>query len=131
MESERQYTKRIQTLSDAIYTCDEAGYIKLCNKAAVELWGREPVVGKDLYCGSWRIVDADGTDLPLESYPMAITLKENRAVDGAAITIQRPDGSFRNVLQYSSPIFTMHGRFAGAINMLVDVTGLNEEADAR
>jgi PAS domain S-box-containing protein len=127
MESERQYTKRIQTLSEAIYTCDEAGYIKLCNKAAVELWGREPVAGKDLYCGSWRIVGADGTDLPLESYPMAITLKENRPVDGAEITIQRPDGSFRTVLQYSSPIFDMQGQFSGAINMLIDVTGVNEK----
>jgi PAS domain S-box-containing protein len=127
MESEKQYEKIIQNLLDPIYTCDESGYIKLFNKAAVELWGREPEPGKDLYCGSHKILNKDGTDLPLENYPMAITLKESKPVDNAEITIQRPDGSFRHILQSSTPIYNLHGQLTGAVNILIDVTNKNEK----
>ncbi|HLT41538.1 MAG TPA: PAS domain-containing protein, partial [Sphingobacteriaceae bacterium] len=37
----------------AFYTCDADGYITFFNDAAVELWGRTPEIGKDLWCGSW------------------------------------------------------------------------------
>ena len=45
-KNEKQYRKLIQNLPEAVYTCDELGYIKLYNKAAINLWGREPVAGK-------------------------------------------------------------------------------------
>jgi PAS domain S-box-containing protein len=127
MESEKQYGKIIQILPDAIYTCDESGYIKFFNRAAAELWGREPVPGKDLYCGSHKIFNKDGTGLPPENYPMAITLKESKPVDNAELTIQRPDGSFRHVLQSSTPIYNVHGQLTGAINILIDVTDKTEK----
>jgi PAS domain S-box-containing protein len=127
MGSEKQYGKIIQNLLDAIYTCDEFGYLKLFNKAAAELWGREPEPGKDLYCGSYKIIGKDGTNLPLENYPMAITLKESKPIDNAEITIQRPDGSFRHILQSSTPIYNVYGKLTGVVNILIDVTNKNEE----
>jgi two-component system CheB/CheR fusion protein len=33
----------------AIYTCDAQGYITYYNPAAVNLWGREPKLGEDLW----------------------------------------------------------------------------------
>lgn len=51
-ESEKRYRDLIQTLPVAVYTVDESGYVNLYNKAAVKLWGREPVLGKELWCGS-------------------------------------------------------------------------------
>ena len=44
----------------AIYSCNMEGYITNYNAAAVELWGREPEIGKDLWCGSWKIYTTDG-----------------------------------------------------------------------
>jgi PAS domain S-box-containing protein len=125
-DSERQYRDLIQNLPEAVYTCDAFGYIKLYNKAAVKLWGRKPVAGKDLWCGSWKIFKTDGTDLPLDSCPMAITLKEGMPVHGKEILVQRPDESFRHVLPYPSPLFNAEGKLTGAINMLIDVTDRKE-----
>src|SRR5258708_31701037 len=122
MESEKQYAKIIQTLRDAVYTCDESGYIKFFNRAAVELWGRDPKPGKDLYCGSHKILNKDGTDLPRENYPVAITLKESKPIENAEITIQRPDGSFRHILQSSTPIYNVYGKLTDAVNILIDIT---------
>jgi PAS domain-containing protein len=126
MEIDSQYTRTIEKLSDAIYICDTSGYIKFYNKAAVNLWGRVPEVDKDLFCGSWKITNKDGTRLPRENSPMAITLKEKRSVQGAEIIIQRPDGSSRLVIPYSSLLYNVRGEFAGAVNMLIDITEKNE-----
>ncbi len=107
----------------AVYTCDAKGFIKLYNKAAVELWGREPEVGKDLWCGSWKIFYSNGTTpLPLELCPMALTLKNGIAVTGKEIVILRPDGEKRSVQPHPTPIFNAKGELTGAVNVLIDVT---------
>src|SRR3984885_8158116 len=90
--SEQLYRQLVQDLPAAIYTCDAEGRIKLYNSAAAELWGREPKIGKDFWCGSWRIYRPDGTALPLGECPMAVALKEGRSVRGEEIVIERPDG---------------------------------------
>ena len=114
----------IQEMPAAIYTTDSDGYITMYNDAAVALWGREPELGKDLWCGSWKIYKSDGSELSLDSCPMARTLKEKRAVTGEEIVVERPDGSRRNVAPHPSPIFNNSGELIGAINMLVDITDI-------
>ena len=66
----------------AIYTCDKDGYITSFNKAAVKLWGRTPETNKELWCGSWKIFKPNGQPLPLDTCPMARTLKEGIAIEG-------------------------------------------------
>ncbi|GAA0549297.1 sensor histidine kinase [Chitinophaga japonensis] len=121
-ESEHHYHEIFQRLHAAIYTCDAAGRIKLYNQAAVALWGRMPEPGRDLWCGSWKIYYTDGTPMPLDECPMAIALKEGRAVLGHEIIVERPDGSRRNVLPHPEPIFNMAGEVVEGVNMLVDIT---------
>ena len=81
-----------------------------------------PAIGQDFWCGSWRIYHPDGTPLALDQCPMAVTLREKRAVRGQEILIERPDGTRRNVLPHPEPICAADGTLVGAINMLVDVT---------
>ncbi|HYV92527.1 MAG TPA: PAS domain S-box protein [Chitinophagales bacterium] len=121
-ESEYRHRQLVQGLPAAIYTCDARGYIQYYNKAAAILWGREPEIGKDLWCGSWRIYKPDGTRLSLDTCPMAIALKEGRPVYGVEIVIERPDGVRRNVLPHPRPIFDASGAVVEAVNMLVDIT---------
>src|SRR5690242_11876505 len=54
-ETGNLYQQLIQALPAALYTCDANGYILTYNDAVAELWGREPEIGKDLWCGSWKI----------------------------------------------------------------------------
>lgn len=123
-ESELRYRQLVQNLQTPLYTTDVEGRITLYNKAAADLWGREPKIGQDMWCGSYKAFDTDGAELPLEQYPMAICLKEKRPVYGREILVMRADGSFRNVAPYPQPIFDDAGNMIGAINMLVDITEL-------
>jgi PAS domain S-box-containing protein len=120
--SEARYRELIQALPAAVYTTDERGRITLYNQAAVALWGRDPEVGKDLWCGSWKIFRPDGTPLPLDECPMAVTLREGRAIRGEEIVIERLDGTRRHVLPHPEPMLNVQGVVIGAINMLVDIT---------
>lgn len=121
-ENEHRYRQIVQGLPAAFYTCDPKGRIKLYNKAAATLWGREPEIGKDLWCGSWKIYRTDGSPLPLDECPMAIAIREGRRVSGQEIIIERPDGVRRHILPHPEPIFDEDGRVIEAINMLVDIT---------
>lgn len=126
-EREQQYRDLIQNLPEAVYTCDEFGFIQMYNKAAVALWGRKPVPGNEQWGGSWRSMTIDGKEMPLSACPMAITLKEKRPVHGEQVIIQRPDGSLRHVLPYPTPLFDTNGKLTGAVNMLIDITDKKEK----
>lgn len=106
----------------AIYTCDKEGKITFFNQAAVQLWGREPQIGVDLWCGSWRIYDTNGTPVVLEECPMAITLKEGRPVNGREIVVEQPSGERFHILPHPKPIFDEAGNLTGGINVLIDIT---------
>jgi PAS domain S-box-containing protein len=128
--SEARYRELIHALPAAVCTTDEQGRITLYNQAAVALWGRDPKVGKDLWCGSWKIYRPDGSPLPLDQCPMAVTLHEGRAVRGEEIVIERPDGTRRHVLPHPEPMRNADGGVIGAINMLVDITDRKEAEKA-
>lgn len=121
--SEARYRQLVQGLNTPLYLTDEQGHITLYNKAAEELWGRIPETGKDQWSGSCKILRTDGTDLPADESPMAICIREQRAIMGEEIIVVRPDGALRNVRSHSQPIFDPSGRLTGAINMLIDITG--------
>ena len=122
MEFDIKYYKTIQGLTDAIYVCDASGYIMIYNQAAARLWGREPEVGKDLYCGSAKLMNTDGTDLLIENYPIVRTLKDRQPVQGAEIIIQRADGRQLRILQYTTPIYSIGGQLMAVVNRQEDVT---------
>jgi PAS domain S-box-containing protein len=120
-KSEFNYRELIQHLAAAIYTCDATGRISFYNQAAVDLWGREPKAGQDLWCGSWKIYRPDGSPMPLDECPMAICLKEKRSVSGEEIIVERPDGKRLWVQPHPRPIIE-NGVLLGAVNMLLDIS---------
>jgi len=129
-ESEFRYQQLIHTLDTPLYTTDTQGRITMFNEAAANLWGRKPAIGIDLWCGSFKIIQPDGADLPLDSCPMAVCLKEQRPVYGEEILVVRPDGSLRNVAPHPQPLYNDEGVMIGAINMLVDITELKNKERA-
>lgn len=119
--SEARYRELLFGLPIAVYTCNAEGYIELYNEAAAQLWGTKPLIGKDLWCGSWKIYRQDGTPLPLEECPMALALKEKKPIS-FEILIERPDGSKRHIIPNPQPTFDANGVLSGAINTLIDIT---------
>ncbi|WP_166436998.1 PAS domain-containing sensor histidine kinase [Niastella caeni] len=121
-EIEFRYQQLIQGLPVAVYTCDANGYILTYNQAAAELWGREPEIGKDAWCGSWKTYTTEGAPLPPDQCPMAIALKEGKEVYDREIIVERPDGIKRTIMPHPKPFFNAAGKVIGAVNMLVDIT---------
>lgn len=110
----------------AVYICDSLGRITSYNTAAEILWGRKPEIGKDLWCGSWKIYHPDGSPMALDTCPMARTLKEGIAIEGEEILIERPDHTKIKVKPYPVPVFDDTGKLTGAINTLIDVTRITD-----
>lgn len=50
----------LETLPEAVYTCDCNGKITFFNQLAIHLWGRLPEIDKDIWCGSWKMYNVDG-----------------------------------------------------------------------
>src|SRR5581483_8671077 len=119
---EHKFNEVLDALPAAIYTTDAAGAIVYYNEAAAELWGHRPPLGTSQWCGSWKLFWPDGTPLPHDQSPMAIALKEKRAVRGMEAIAERPDGARVPFVPYPTPLFDESGALVGAINMLVDVT---------
>jgi PAS domain S-box-containing protein len=112
----------LDALPAAVYTTDEAGRITYYNRAAVELAGREPRIGDDQWCVTFRLFTADGKPLPHDQCPMAVALKENRPIRGVEAMAQRPDGTLFPFLPFPTPLRNEDGELTGAVNMLVDIT---------
>jgi PAS domain S-box-containing protein len=112
----------LDALPAAVYTTDARGAVTYYNRAAVELAGREPELGKDEWCVAWKLFTPQGVPLPHDECPMATTLRENRAVRGIEAQAERPDGTRRSFLPFPTPLRDLSGRVIGAVNMLVDIT---------
>ncbi len=121
-KSGEHFRNLVKELPAAVYTCNAQGYITYYNQAAAKLWGRKPEIGKELWCGSVKMYKPDGTFLPNDLCPMAITLKEGRKFFSEEIIIERPDGSRSNVLVNPQPEFNLNGDITGAVNMIIDIT---------
>src|SRR3954452_443855 len=72
-----------------IYTTDADGWITFYNDACIHFAGRTPKVGADRWCVTWKLFGEDGNFLPHESCPMAVAIKEKRAVRGAVAAAER------------------------------------------
>ena len=121
-ERVRRFRELLDALPAAIYTTDDAGRITYYNDAAAALWGHRPPLGSSEWCGSWKLFWPDGTPLPHDQCPMAVALKENRAVRGLEAAAERPDGTRVPFIPYPTPIHDEAGKLIGAVNMLVDIT---------
>src|SRR6195256_3291917 len=121
-DAERRLHELLQNLPAATYTTDAAGRITFYNEAAVAFWGCRPTLNSDQWCGSWRLYWPDGTPLPHDQCPMAIALKERRAVNGQEAVAERRDGTRVPFMAFPSPLRDDSGALVGAVNMLVDIT---------
>ena len=123
--------KVLDNLPVAIYATDVAGRISYYNQAAANLVGRQPQLGKDEWCVTWRLYSPDGTPMPHDQCPMALALKENRPIRGAEAILERPDGTRVAFLPYPTPLRDAGGELVGAVNMLADLTDRKEMDSAR
>ena len=103
----------------AVYTTDADGWLTYYNDAAADLWSYRPELGTTRWCGSWRIFTPGGTPLPLDQCPMAVALKEGRAVRGVQAVLERPDGTLIPFMPYPTPLRDASGAIVAGSNVLL------------
>lgn len=125
----------LDRLPAPIYVTDTDGTITYFNHACVALAGRTPECGRDKWCVTWKLYTAEGQFLPHDQCPMAVALREQRAVRDIEAIAERPDGTTVNFVPFPTPWFDADGKMAGAVNLLLDISGqrgpdyLREQAD--
>jgi PAS domain S-box-containing protein len=112
----------LDALPMAIYATDSAGRITYSNAAADELFGRTPEPGTDRWWAGSGLYRSDGTLLAHAESPMAVTVREGRAVLGVELLVERPDGTRVLCMPYPMPLRSPDGAITGAIHLLVDIT---------
>ncbi len=115
----------LSALTVPVYTTDTEGNITFYNDAAADLWGFRPEIGGKQWCGSWRLYLPDGTPLPFEDCPLALTLRQGAPVNGVEAVAERPDGSRVAFMPYPNLVRDDAGQVTGAINLLVELTDRN------
>ncbi|HYD11782.1 MAG TPA: PAS domain-containing protein [Allosphingosinicella sp.] len=115
--------------SAPIYVTDAEGYITFFNQACIGFTGRRPEVGKDRWCVTWRLYGTDGAPLAHEDCPMAVAIRDRRAVRGACAVAERPDGTRVTFVPYPTPLLDETGALDGAVNILIDVTEARQAAE--
>ncbi|MBI2260069.1 MAG: PAS domain S-box protein [Caulobacterales bacterium] len=122
-ESEHRARAMLDALPAAVYTTDAEGRITYYNQAAVVFSGREPVIGSDSWCVSWKLFQPDGTPMPHDECPMALALRRRTPSHGEYEAVaERPDGTRVPFIPYATPLFGRDGALTGGINMLVDIS---------
>lgn len=118
----------LDALPAPIYVTDADGWVTFFNRACVDFAGRTPVPGQDRWCVTWRLYTEAGEELPHDQCPMAVAVRERRAIRGVVAIAERPDGSRVVFTPYPTPIHDENGCFAGAVNMLVDLSDARQAA---
>jgi len=125
----------LDRLPAPIYVTDIHGTITYFNQACVALAGRTPECGRDKWCVTWKIYTTEGEFLPHDQCPMAVAIREQRAIRNVEAIAQRPDGTTVNFVPFPTPWFDADGNMAGAVNLLLDISAqrgagyLRDQAD--
>jgi PAS domain-containing protein len=121
----------LDELPAPIYVTDAEGVITHYNRACIAFAGRTPHIGTDSWCVTWKLYTQDGQFLPHDQCPMAVAIRERRAVRGIEAVAERPDGTRVNFLPYPTPLLHEEGHLIGAVNLLLDLTGRKQAETLR
>ena len=122
LSSDRDWRRVLDELPVPVYTTDAYGAVTYWNRACVHFAGRQPELGQDRWCVTWKIYTTAGDFMPHDKCPMAQAIHEKRVIRDAVAIAERPDGSRVAFTPYPTPLFDEGGALTGAVNVLIDVT---------
>ena len=129
-EAMRQSEARFRALFDwgpiAIFSSDAEGRLQECNRAALELWGAEPVSGEGdasfFQAPQQASLSIDTLAPTLQSRTDEVLKGNIPAVYDEAFVIERPNAPSMTVIAHVVPLLGKAGDITGAITCCYDVT---------
>jgi hypothetical protein len=110
----------------ALYVTDADGFISYFNPACSDFAGREPRIGQDRWCVTWKLYTDEGDAVPHDQCPMAVAIRTRRAVRGVTALAERPNGTRINFLPFPTPVVGNRGEMLGAVNMLINTADCHQ-----
>jgi PAS domain S-box-containing protein len=127
---EAGFRRLLGALPAAIHTTDIAGRIMFYNKAAADLWGVAPELGKDKCSDLGRLYHPGGTLVPPDECPTKLCLAQKRAIEGREALFERPDGTRIPIIPYPAPLINSDGEITGVVSMKIDITERKQAQEA-
>jgi PAS domain-containing protein len=127
-QGDRAQLLALDIFSAALYATDACGVVTYFNPACVGFAGRQPTVGQDRWCVTWKLYTDEGDFLPHDQCPMAVAIRTSAAVRGTAAIAERPNGTRVNFMPFPTPVLGEDGKLLGAVNMLVDISDNRKSA---
>ena len=128
--SARHFREMIEALPVAIYTTDAEGRVTHFNRPPSSCADASRCLETTNGASVGSCFVPMEHRFPTMNVPMAVALKEGRAVRGQEIIAERPDGTRAWVEPFPTPFFDESGNVAGGINMLVDITARKQASAA-
>ncbi|MBS0431127.1 MAG: PAS domain S-box protein [Proteobacteria bacterium] len=119
--SENRLRQLIDAMPAAIYAIDAQGRLTHFNAAAAEISDGALEAGSDQWNAKWKLHGEDGSPLPPERMP-EVRSGFGRPAAGIEAIVERADGTRRWFIPCRAPLHDVHGRPAGSIVMLIDIS---------
>jgi PAS domain S-box-containing protein len=124
-ESEERLRSIIQNVQAAVVVHGPDTKIIECNKLSQELLGltEDQMLGKKAIDPLWKLFNEDGSDLPLERYPVNQVITTKNVLKDVILGIYRPNkNDVVNVLVNAVPEFDHDGNISQVIVTFMDIT---------
>ncbi len=130
--NERLLDGIFELLPVGVWIADHTGRIIRTNPAGLRIWAGARYVGVSEF-GEYKAWWADtGKPIAPEDWALARALNKGETSLGEMIRIQCFDGTFKTIINSALPLYDEHKKFAGAVVINEDITGLKEiEAELR
>jgi PAS domain S-box-containing protein len=130
-KSERRLETMLQTMVDGMVAVGLDGQITYSNQSAEKILGiGKDILGKYFQSREWRQLDERGDPYPLDRLPLAIVLREKRAVTNVEHQVEALDGERKWLSVNAAPLLDDEGRLFGGIASFRDITGRKRMEEA-
>jgi PAS domain S-box-containing protein len=130
-ESESRLTRMLETMVDGMVEVDLQGRITFANPAAERIlelrW--DHIVGRYYQEREWGQIDEHGAPFPADRLPLAVALRDQRAVHGLEHGLALPNGKRKWLSVSAAPLHDADGRLQGAVANFRDITERRRAAE--
>jgi len=134
-KSDDKYKTVIQFLQEGIIIQDKNGYFTDANESALLILGisLEQLLGLTAFDPMWGAIKEDGSDFPVEEYPITLSFKEGIALNNIIMGIHKPNGELIWTTINSKPIINpLNNEIIGSVASFKDITHqkvINDDLD--
>ena len=129
VEQRERLTLIFETISEGVVLIGADASIVECNTAAGRILGLslDQLRGRVALSSAWGCIRRDGSDLPPDELPAAVTLRSGAPVRGFVQGIRAADGTLRWVSVSTQPLRDAPGTVTSVVASFSDVTALLEQ----